>query len=339
MRRLAHLRSNSILFLLLSLLVLASCDNRTASFQLPSQTQSFGQVVTYNNKVDILFVIDNSKSMTQHQQRLAARVPDMIQTLNRLGMNYHVAVTSTTMTTNTSSYPMTRQLLGEPKYLTAGNIHLLNSRLLVGESGSDLERGLDAMAFIAKGEYVRKYAPGFLRNDALFVTIFLGDEEDQSSEFGSSSSNDFINFMNQVKPPFVEGGKAWMVNFIGALKNSNCDNLGGHVSVGFNYLRLVDYSGGVKESICSNDLSAAVANIKARIVDQLTSFRLKSEPLKETIRIAVGGREVFEDAINGWTLEIILINGAKTYWIKFHGNSIPGANEGVRIDFKPAHAG
>lgn len=314
-----------------------ACSNTSTSFQLPSQSQIFGQVVTYNNKVDILFVVDNSTSMGQHQQRLAARVPDMIQTLNTLGMDYHVAVTSTTMTTNSSSYPMTRQLLGSPKYLTSSNINLLSNRLLVGESGSDLERGLDALVFTT-GAYADAQAPGFIRKDALFVAIFLGDEDDQSSEFGRSGSSDFVDYMNQFKPPFPEGGQAWIANFIGSLQNSNCDNLGGAVSVGFNYLRLVDYSSGVKESICAGDLSVAVSNIKARIVDQLTAFRLKTQPLKSSIRVAVSGRLINEDAINGWTLEVIVQNGVNTYWIKFHGTSIPGASDGVQIDFKPASA-
>ncbi len=313
------------------------CSNSATNFALPSTGQTFGQVITYNNKVDLLFIIDNSTSMTQHQQRLAARVPDMISTLNSLKMDYHVAVTSTTMTTNLSSYPMSRQILGTPKYLSSANINLLNSRLLVGETGSDLERGLDAMAFVT-GTYAANYAAGFLRSDALLVLIFLGDEDDQSSEFGSGNSNDFINYLNKIKPPFVRGGRAWVANFIGSLQNVNCDNLGGQVSIGFNYLKLVEASNGIKESICSGDLSAAVANIKARIVDQLTQFRLKSEPRKSTLRIAVGGNMANESSVDGWTLETEK-NGAETsYYIRFHGSAIPAADQGVQIDFTPMSA-
>ena len=261
--------------IIISCSLFLGCSNRATSFALPSTEQTFGQVITYNNKVDLLFVIDNSSSMMQHQQRLSAKIPDMVTTLNSLKMDYHVAVTSTTMTTNLASYPMSRQILGEPKYLTSSNINLLANRLLVGESGSDLERGLDAMAY-ATGSYGATSAPGFLRNDALFVAIFMGDEDDQSSEFGNTSSNDFVNYMNKIKPSFKEGGQAWIANYIGTLQNQNCDNLGGHVSIGTNYLRLVEASKGIKESICTGDLSLAVTNIKARIIDQLTQFRLHS---------------------------------------------------------------
>lgn len=327
--------------LLLATLVLftlqVGCSNSATNFALPSTQQTFGQVITYNNKVDILFIIDNSTSMTQHQQRLAAKIPDMISTLNSLKMDYHIAVTSTTMTTNLSSYPMSRQILGTPKYLTSANINLLNNRLLVGESGSDLERGLDAMAF-ATGSYASTNAAGYLRPDALLVLIFMGDEDDQSSEFGSGSTNDFINYLNKIKPPFPQGGQAWIANFIGSLQNQNCDNLGGQVSVGFNYLKLVDASNGIKESICSGDLSVAVTNIKARIVDQLTQFRLKSEPRKSTLRVAVGGHVVNESSVDGWTLESEINGAQKTFYIRFHGAAVPAADQGVLIDFTPTTA-
>lgn len=320
------------------ILSIMGCSNKATSFGLPSTQDSFGQVIVRNNKVDILFVIDNSTSMTQYQQKLAARVPDMISTLNSLKMDYHVAVTSTTMTNDFNRYPMTRQILGTPKYLTSSNINLLSSRLIVGDTGSDLERGLDALSYVT-GAYANTYAPGFIRSDALFVVIFLGDEDDQSSEFGSGNSNDFVNYMNRIKPPFAEGGRAWMANFIGSTQNQSCDNLGGSVSIGYNYMRLVDASGGSKESICSGDLSTAVSNIKSRVISQLTAFKLRTAPQKSSIRVFVGGRSIAEDAVNGWTLEEEVNGSQKSYLIKFHGVSVPAADQSVQVDFTPLAAG
>lgn len=314
-----------------------SCNNKATSFSLPSTQDSFGQTVVYNNKVDILFVIDNSSSMLQHQQRLAARVPEMINTLNQLHMDYHVAVTTTTMTTNATTYPMTRQILGSPKYLTVANINQLENRLVTGDKGSDNERGLDALAF-ATGNYANTNAPGFLRSDAFFSVIFLGDEEDQSSEFGDGSKNDFVNYMNSFRPDFKEGGRAWIANFIGTVANESCDNLGGTPSRGTKYMKLVDASGGVKESICSSDYANALSNIKARIVERITSFRLKDVPDKSTIRVAIDGVEVFEDPVNGWTLESETTDGKIVYIIKFHGAAIPAADVRINVDYKPAGA-
>lgn len=325
-------------FLFSAVIFQVACSNKATSFSLPSTSGSYGQVIERNNKVDILFVIDNSASMLQYQQRLSVKVPEMINTLNSLKMDYHVAVTSSTMATDANRYPMTRQILGSPKYLTSQNINLLASRLIVGESGSDTERSLDALKYVT-GNYAATNAPGFIRSDALFAVIFLGDEDDQSSEFGNSNSNDFVNYMNQFKPDFKEGGRAWIANFIGSITNQSCDNLGGFVSIGFNYLRLVDASGGIKESICAADLSSALTNIKSRVISQLTSFPLKVAPAKDSIKVFISGRTILEDAVNGWTLEEEVTANQKKYFIKFHGSSIPAADEVVQVDFTPLSAG
>lgn len=310
------------------------CGGKGTSFGLSSTNDSFGQVVVINNKVDILFVIDNSTSMAQYQQRLSAKVPQMISSLNSLKMDYHVGVTTSTMAADTVRYPMTRQIIGSPKYLTSQNINLLQSRLIVGETGSDLERSLDSMQFVT-GSYAATDAPGFLRKDALFAVIFLSDEEDSST---NSNSNDFIDYMNQLKPPFAEGGQSWIANFIGTIDNQNCDFLGGHPSIGFNILRLVDASNGIKESICSADLANAISNIKSRVISQLTSFPLKSAPNKSTIKVFISGRAIVEEAVNGWTLEIVTVGTQKKYFIKFHGTSVPAADEVVQVDFTPMGA-
>lgn len=322
---------------LLLLVTVVACNNKATSFSLPSTQDSFGQTVVYNNKVDILFLIDNSKSMLQHQQRLAARVPDMINALNQLHMDYHVAVTTTTMTTNSSTYPMTRQIVGNPKYLTSANINQLGSRLVAGESGSDNERGLDALAYVT-GAYASSQAPGFLRSDAFFSVIILGDEDDQSSEFGDGSKNDFVDYMNTFRPDFKEGGRAWIANYIGTISNQSCDNLGASPSVGTKYMKIVDASGGVKASICSSDFTSALTNIKARIVERITTYHLKDIPDKTTIRVSVGGVEIFEDAVNGWTLESETSNGRVVYMIKFHGTAIPAADQQINVDYRAAGA-
>ncbi|HNF98348.1 MAG TPA: hypothetical protein PK493_13695, partial [Pseudomonadota bacterium] len=45
--------------------------------------------------VDILFVIDNSPSMSPKQKQLASAIDSFIQKIDQSGSNYHVGVTST----------------------------------------------------------------------------------------------------------------------------------------------------------------------------------------------------------------------------------------------------
>jgi hypothetical protein len=317
---------------------LSGCSNRATSFALPSEQDSFSGKVFYNNKVDILFVVDNSKSMLQYQQRLASQMQNMISTLNSLKMDYRVAVTTSTMSNDSSTYPLTRKLVGSPVYLTASNINLLTDRIIVGESGSDLERSLDAMQFVTSASYLSSISSDFIRSDALLSVVFISDERDQSSEFGNPNTSDFVNYLNTRKPDFETGGKAWLANYIGILTNQSCDILGGSVSIGTQFLTLVTASGGIKSSICNADLSGAVSNIKARIIDQITAYRFKDAPNKATISVLVGGRSILEDAANGWTLENESVTGVKKYFLKFHGTSIPAADENVDVKYTPATA-
>lgn len=325
---------NTFKFLILTLLFLG-CENTPSSFTLPQQNDAFSGAVFYNNKVDILFVVDNSPSMLQYQQRLSARVNDMITALNNLGMDYRVAVTTSTMTTNTANYPLTRMLVGSPVYLTRSNIGLLPSRIIVDEKGSDLERGLDAMKYVTSTSYLNSIGSDFIRDEALLTVIFISNEVDQSSEFGNPDTADFVNYLNSRKPQFDSGARAWLANYIGILTNQSCDALGGHVSIGTQFIRLVDASNGVKSSICSADLASAVSNIRSRIIDQITAYRFASRPDKASIQVSVGGQTVVEDVVNGWTLETEIGGSGQTlYILKFHGNSVPAANEKVVVTFK-----
>ena len=325
---------NAFKILILALLCFG-CENTPSSFTLPQQNDAFSGAIFYNNKVDILFVVDNSNSMLQYQQRLSARVNDMITALNNLGMDYRVAVTTTTMSTNATNYPNARKLIGSPVYLTAGNIGQLANRIIVGDSGSDLERGLDAMKHVTSTNYLNSIGSDFIRDEALLSVIFISDEVDQSSEFGNPDSVDFVNYLNSRKPQFDSGARAWLANYIGILTNQSCDALGGHVSIGTQFIRLVDASNGVKSSICSGDLASAVSNIRSRIIDQITAYRFKSRPDKASIQVSVGGQTVVEDVVNGWTLETEVGGSGQTlYILKFHGSSIPAANEKVVVTFK-----
>lgn len=321
---------------------LSSCSPTTTGFSLPTEKVDFAGGVILNKKVDILFVVDNTPSMLQHQQKIATQLQGMISSLNGLKMDYRFAVTTTSMAAPgpNACATLARRLQGSPLYLTDANINLLPDRFVVGSAGCSLERGLDAMAFVTSPAYLTSSGTDFIRSDALLVVNFISDEQDSSTEFGDGASNDFVNLLNQRKPAFDDGSRAWIANFIGTLSMSDaCDTGGGSSSVGSNYIRLVDASLGVKSSICSLDLSVAVSSIKARIIDQLKSYRFTEEPNKDTIQVSIGGRAVHENETDGWTLDKeVRADGKFQFILKFHGATIPKADEPVNVVYKPAHA-
>lgn len=331
MRMITKFKLNLALVLVLTIF-LASC-NKDVGFNLPSENNSYDGKEIYNNKVDILFVVDDSTSMSAHQQELSRVVPDLVDKLNSLQMDFQVAVTSTTTSTNYSYFPHSRQFLGSPKFLNNQNSNLLLNRLLVGEIGSDFERGLEAIEAVLSPSYLNAEAPGFLRADALLAVIIIGDEDDQSEK----STADYIQFLNRLKPNFQEGGQAWIVNFIGILADTyRCGNSSKTYTRALRYPQLVTASNGVMSSICDRDLRPALGNINARLIDILTAFKIDSEPNLDTLVVKINGVVIPADPVNGYAyIKQTDSLGRAGHYIKFYGTSIPRADAKISVTFTP----
>lgn len=301
------------------------------NFDLPPAKENFSQAISYNNKVDILWIVDNSSSMLKHQQSLSAQVPDLVAKLNSLKMDYHMAVVTTSMG---GTVPDGGKFMGTPKFVTASTPDLVNtlkSRMIVGEAGSNNERGLESMAAALSTSYLSNEGRGFFRDDALLVVIALSDEDDKSAV--SSPANYYTNFLDGIKRPWVDGSRSWIFNFIGVLPTStNCKTFNDYSEAGLTFIDLVKTSGGVQESICNSNLSSSVANIRARIYQILTDFKLSKIPLIETITVSINDQPVPRSSVNGWEyIEDLDV-------IRFYGSSVPAADASIKVDFKPKEA-
>jgi hypothetical protein len=307
------------------------CGNGAATdFDIDSTSENFGQKVLYNNKVDIVMLIDNSTSMQQHQTRLSQQMPTLVSVLQSLKMDYHIVVITTSMGSGGDG----GQFRGSPTVLsnqTPGLAQALADRVLQGEAGKDLERGLESLQTVLSPGYLSTDGAGFLRDDALLAVIALSDEDDSSA--GTAAS--YAAFLEKLKPAGKDGRKSWIFNFIGVLDNSSqCRTFNDYSAPGTKFMQLADFSGGNKESICTSNLASAVTNIKARIVQILTDFFLAEKALEKTISVVVNGVPVPKSDVNGWSY----IESGSTYFVRFNGNAVPPADADIRIDYTPAQA-
>ena len=306
----------------------AGCSKQ--QYSLPDQSQQFGQSVTYNNKVDVVMMVDNSSSMAQYQDKLAVQVPGMLNALNALGMDYRLVVVTTDMRSGGSG----GMFLGSPKVLSVGSPNLasvLTARVRQGQTGSDLERGIESIRTVLSPSYLSGPGAGFLREDALLAIIALSNEDDYSS----GSVDEIKTFFDTLKPKFKGTTQAWMVNFIGVpnLASSCSTVLGGeYKEPGLRWIGLANASGGQVEAICDNTLAKAVDNVRKRIVEVLTDFHLGRAPKLDTLSVKTNGQVVPQSTVNGW--EYI----ADGYIVRFHGTAVPGADDKIVIDFTPASA-
>ncbi len=303
-------------------LSLGACSKQ--SYSLPETTEEHSQSITYNNKVDVILMVDNSSSMSTYQDRLAAQATKMLTALNTYGMDYQIVVITTDVGGNTGS-----KFVGTPKILTRATTNLnsvLTARIKQGNGGSDLERGLQSIEQALQNE------TGFIRSDALLAVLALSNEDDYSS----FDVNHYLQFFNTLKPKFNGTTQAWLMNFIGVPSlSSNCTTAldGIYKEPGLRWIELANASGGLVAPICETDLGAAVGNIRQRIVEVLTEFPLSRKPLIETIVVKVNGNVIPQNNDNGW--EYI----EEGYRIRLHGSAVPTSSaDKISIDFKPAEA-
>ena len=79
-----------------SFLLLTGCDKGGSDFSILSSSAQFQQQVTYEpRKIDVLFVVDNSGSMSSSQTSLANNFPSFINYFKAKGYDFKIAVTST----------------------------------------------------------------------------------------------------------------------------------------------------------------------------------------------------------------------------------------------------
>lgn len=313
--------------ILLSVLIMTGCNGQ--KFGVSSESQEFGEKVTYNTQVDVLWVIDTSSSMDTQQNLLAPQMGLFVDAMNQTGLDYHMAVTTMDMGASGAKGKFVAAS-GTPLILTNSTPNLttiLSQRVQLGGTGSPVERGLEAMKAALSSPLSSGYNTGFLRPNAMLVVVFLSNEDDQSA------SADYAGFLDTIRPPLANSGeRSWLAQFMGVTStDSSCQtsawSQAGYSEVGTKYIALANESGGATEAICDADLRRALTNVKARILEVMTEFHLGAVPNLSTLAVYVNGVMISQNATNGWTYS------SSTNSIRFHGTAVPAADARIRIDY------
>ncbi len=219
------LKIQSAALLSVILLSASGCPQREVSRVSPVQAKEQEKriPVEINRDLDILFVIDNSHSMQQEQDSLAANFPQFIELLQTIegGLpNVHIGVVSTNVGANTAianceapngdngNLQVTPRVMGctppgpDPFIIDVENIDPMMPRetnytgtlaetfsciALLGTQGCGFEQPLESMMRALNNNPNNE---GFLRPNAFLAVIFIADEDDCSaSNFDIFSNN------------------------------------------------------------------------------------------------------------------------------------------------------
>ncbi|MGQ0503712.1 MAG: choice-of-anchor D domain-containing protein [Myxococcaceae bacterium] len=242
-------------------------------------------------KVDVLFVVDNSGSMDEEQKGLANNFNAFVEGAVASGIDYRIAVTTTGIDAiddpkcpggagggehgrffpvDGASPRVITPYLSEPAKAFAHNVQ-------VGTCHFD-ERGLEA-AYRALSPPLVNSADdpttmeqndgnvGFLRSEARLAIIIVSDEDDASAgqvEF-------YETFFKGLKK---DPGRV-VVSAIVGTGPTTCPTAAG---TGYRYLSLANSTGGAVEPICSPNWSAALKNVSSPAFSAKKTFTLEERP-------------------------------------------------------------
>ncbi len=239
-------------------------------------------------KMDILFVVDDSASMLEEQDNLAENFPLFINVLEQQDLDYRVAVTTTGR-----NYSYTTDFLGTPipAQITGGaNGELLQRCNMqrqwvepgdpdpagefgcaaqVGTDGPTDEMPLSAMRMAFEERMQDGTNAGFRRDDALLAIVFLTDEDDCSYEESVNlglfellcesqlePATNYVDFLDQ----YTGDRGRWAAAVIAGAGPGRCSSDFGAADEATRLIEFASATGAnaVVSSICEGDLTAGL---------------------------------------------------------------------------------
>ncbi len=279
--------------------------------------ESFDQ--TYQDKVDVLLVVDNSCSMEESVNKLRTDFDNFMNVFDNLGLDYHLGVVTTDMDAPSES----GKLQGTPTFIDdsyADPVGWVRDTANVGSNGSGDEKGLDAAKSALTDPLSSTTNQNFLRADSAIAIVLISDEPDSSSVSPAAFSSWFIGLRSD--PTYTsfnaivgDRGLGCWENFIEAMG-------------GDQYIDVVDATDGVFESICSADFSTAATNIAQAAAGMTVVFPLTKTPSDVSgLTVDVDGVSIDYDALTGFSYE------SDTNAIRFHGDAVPEAGSHVEVAY------
>lgn len=290
------------------------------------QTDVFNQLA--DNKVDVLWVVDDSCSMSEEQQSLASNFQGFINYADSLGVDYQVGV----ITTEINDAPAGKLWAcnGFNTIIRSADANRVQAFQCAANvtsppggnrrpnpMGSDeAEAGLQAARLALDVPIRDAENAGFLRDDARLAVIVVSDEEDQSP----GSVNLYVDFFRNIKG--FRNPQLTSVSAIAGDVPNGCAT----AAAGNRYNDAVQQLNGQYGSVCSSSWSSMLQNIGLGVFALRQSWSLSRPADPNTITVRVNNMNVPQGATNGWTFD------ATANSVNFNGNAVPPP--GARIEVR-----
>lgn len=272
-------------------------DLPDAELEADRQIDRHGQVGV--PAVDVLWVVDNSRSMYEEQQFLVNNFTSFMKSFEDSGMDYHIAVMSTGFDDEDENGAFRTAIDNREQTIhwierdTREPEAVFREMALIGIDGPMEEKGRAQIysALQLKGDTENF---GFLREDAFLSVIVLSDEDDRSGDVPIGYDG-FLAWMRNLKPDAAQVSFSSIVG-----PEGGC----GNAVEGSDYLALTDALGGVKHSICEPSWANVLESLGRQAAGLKSEFGLSTLPDPDTIEAyMVEGRNDITPFTSGYDFQ------------------------------------
>lgn len=283
-------------------------------------------------QLDVLFIVDDSGSMSSHQQNLANNIDLFTQEFSKSTfVDYHVGVITTSFDSCLSSVACggTLSSVGGPRWVernTPNGSAVLRRNILVGTGGSGTEMFFSPLITALTPPMVDNQNKGFYRSRAHLAVIILTDTEDQSRMHQPS---DTANFLYQLKksPKDISVYAAYVDN-----NNRGCardDGQRGRLDEFFKKTNAVTFD------LCDRQFGKRLVEVGKDLFRRIARVMyLAKVPDYTTLKVKYGNAYLPRDIKKGWTYDPTrnaLIFGEEINW----DSQPPGSN--LNVEYDPAN--
>jgi len=320
------------------------------------QIDIFQQVA--GQEVDILFVVDDSGSMCEEQDRLRDNLNDFIQHAQTWDNDYQIGVVSTCVQGSDvceGAGELKSNFYEAPdweRWVTNVTWPHFTSNVDLGcNGGSDSQEAALEAAHMALslpishmsdqtcGSNAQCQAPdkclaglakcggfngGFLRDDAALEIVVLSDEEDQSP----ATPDFYVDFFKSIKG-FANENFFHFHSIVGdkdrGCGDSSSSGSGTTASAGDRYIYVSEATGGIVESICNDSFAEALSEIGSIAFGLKVQFFLSRAGDPSTIQVTVAGVQCTQ----GWLYD----PPSNSVIFDEHGPCMPQDGDEIRIEY------
>ena len=250
--------------------------------------------------VDILWVVDDTESMSQELQALGATASEFVDSLNGLELSWQLGLV--TMDTSGTDDGILR---GDPWIVTPETddaAAVFEQTLALEPSASAQPTGFAAAVYALTPPVVDDENRGFRREHAALEVVFFSDGDDagaSDAELGGDALTMFLDLLSEEEAGSGEPAVASAI--VGDVPSGCVDKKSGQQALpGTAFAQAADESGGIVASVCAPDLGPIVHQIGETGAVWPTIFRLQAQPDPDTIRVEVDGVQLDD----GWSISL-----------------------------------